>query len=822
MKTMLLKFILLTSVFLIVLTEVMQAQYDYNKAASFNGTSSYIAVPDDAELNPTTNITVEAWVYPKSYGTYGCGTILGKNWNSSYWFGFNCGGGTLRFYPRGGTRVDGIAPIPLNKWTHVAASYDGTTTKLFINGIEDISSVAITGEIGVNTDSLFIGCDRDVTNKNYWFDGMIDNVRIWSITRTQQQIFDNRFIPFQILFPSGTFTGLAATYNMDWDARDWSGNVYNTGTFRNVTLVNQYPNNYVDYNNTLVLDGASYLAGPNISDYNATNAITLEAWILYNSEGVTSPAQNIVNKSGGSTRYDYALFLRDDGKLAMEVNGGGTSWTNTDVSIPTGKWTHVAGTYKASTGNIKLFINGELKKDTIVTAILIPNNTDSLYIGGIGATMYNANKFKGQIDEIKIWKDSVRTPELIKLNMYRTRKLSDEFNYTCFVFGDYTNRPWVSNNGISTPLNFYGNPFFSSPNLQNDLYSTSPVLREQTSNFHSGYTFSNKNLNIFENGTVTDSIYVTSTQSAYDLNLFVLINHINVSDLRITLISPAGTTIDLLPTSGTYAGNDIMTIFTMSTDSLIKMDGTGLVAPFSHIIKPVNSLWSFGGETITGWWKLSIQDVVANNKGYINGWGLKFVDVVPVELTTFTGTVQGSDIQLNWFTAAETNNRGFTIERKNSKIKKDESEWQAIGFVAGKGTCSEASKYFFTDSNIPKGKYTYRLVQIDLDGTTEYSKEIEVEVGTPDNFSLEQNYPNPFNPVTTIKYSLPQTMNVTIKVFDILGKEVAALVNAKKDAGKYEVEFSAKGGALNLTSGIYFYRIEAGEFVVTKKMTLLK
>jgi len=95
----------------------------------------------------------------------------------------------------------------------------------------------------------------------------------------------------------------------------------------------------------------------------------------------------------------------------------------------------------------------------------------------------------------------------------------------------------------------------------------------------------------------------------------------------------------------------------------------------------------------------------------------------------------------------------------------------------------------------------------------------EVEdITIPFQYTLEQNYPNPFNPSTTIEYSLPQSGLVTLKVFNVLGKEVATLVNGQNEAGKHKVDFDA--AALN--SGVYFYRIEIGSFVETKKMILLK
>jgi hypothetical protein len=112
----------------------------------------------------------------------------------------------------------------------------------------------------------------------------------------------------------------------------------------------------------------------------------------------------------------------------------------------------------------------------------------------------------------------------------------------------------------------------------------------------------------------------------------------------------------------------------------------------------------------------------------------------------------------------------------------------------------------------------YRLKQIDFDGQFEYSNVIEVDAGLPKVFALEQNYPNPFNPSTVMSYQLPVASNVSLKVYDVLGREVATLVNGRQEAGRYSVSFNAASFA----SGVYFYRLQAGNFVQTKKMMLVK
>lgn len=187
----------------------------------------------------------------------------------------------------------------------------------------------------------------------------------------------------------------------------------------------------------------------------------------------------------------------------------------------------------------------------------------------------------------------------------------------------------------------------------------------------------------------------------------------------------------------------------------------------------------------------------------------------PVELTLFKAEASGNNIFLNWETATETNNRGFEIQR--SKVGSLKTEWQKVGFVNGSGTTTEQHSYSFKDENLQSGKYSYRLKQVDFDGTYKYSDIVEAEVA-PSAFSLSQNYPNPFNPATSFQYTVGKRQIVTLKVYDVLGKKVATLVNEEKSAGNYRVKFDGS----NLASGIYFYQLNAGSYTATKKLILLK
>jgi hypothetical protein len=186
---------------------------------------------------------------------------------------------------------------------------------------------------------------------------------------------------------------------------------------------------------------------------------------------------------------------------------------------------------------------------------------------------------------------------------------------------------------------------------------------------------------------------------------------------------------------------------------------------------------------------------------------------LPVELTAFTATSNGKEVLLNWSTATELNNYGFEIQRSSN-----EKDFFTMGFVKGFGTTTEQQSYSYADRSLSNGKQYYRLKQIDYGGSFEYSQVIEVEWRAFDTYLLEQNYPNPFNPLTTIGYGIKEKSNVKMIVVNAIGEEVAVLVNEEKESGYHNVEFNAS----TLPSGVYFYKLQAGEYTAVKKMILIK
>lgn len=229
----------------------------------------------------------------------------------------------------------------------------------------------------------------------------------------------------------------------------------------------------------------------------------------------------------------------------------------------------------------------------------------------------------------------------------------------------------------------------------------------------------------------------------------------------------------------------------------VASDATGSI---QAIIVSNSSLTLWGGE-LTG----SINNAVLSDGE----------EPLPVEMSSFSAIFLRGKVRLNWTTESEKNNSGFDIERKQT----DNKNWGKIDFVEGHGTVNTPQNYLFEDKNLTAGKYNYRLKQIDYNGNFEYfNLNNDVLVGAPLKFIVSQNYPNPFNPKTKINFDLPFDSRVNIKIFDMLGREIIILIDDFIQSGYHIIEFDGS----NLPSGMYFYRINAGEFINVKTMLLVK
>jgi hypothetical protein len=234
--------------------------------------------------------------------------------------------------------------------------------------------------------------------------------------------------------------------------------------------------------------------------------------------------------------------------------------------------------------------------------------------------------------------------------------------------------------------------------------------------------------------------------------------------------------------------------------------GTSWTAVNSNLTNHfVNVLAVSGANLFAGTWEYGMRE------GGV--WRRPIGEMIPVELTSFTTSANDKQVTLNWSTATELNNQGFEVQRKFGS-----NDFVTIGSVRGHGTTTSPNNYNYVDKLVDPGKYFYRLKQIDFGGKYEYSQTVEINWSPFTTYKLEQNFPNPFNPSTVISWQSPVSSWQTLKVYDVLGNEVASLVDEYRSAGNYEVEFKAS----NLASGIYFYQLKVGEFISVKKMVLIR
>lgn len=214
--------------------------------------------------------------------------------------------------------------------------------------------------------------------------------------------------------------------------------------------------------------------------------------------------------------------------------------------------------------------------------------------------------------------------------------------------------------------------------------------------------------------------------------------------------------------------------------------------------------------------------IIDNQVGWIVGTNSSIIKtdviVVPVELAAFDAVLKNGRVELNWTTASESNNYGFEIQRQSLGEGKT---WQKINFVEGHGTTTAMHSYSYSDRPQGGGKYSYRLKQIDVNGTFQFSSPREITI--PNKFALYQNHPNPFNPETMIGFELPISAEVTLEIYNMLGQKLATLLNERQPAGYQQVIWNGKDDAGRMVgSGVYFYRIKSERFEATRKLVLLR
>jgi hypothetical protein len=315
-------------------------------------------------------------------------------------------------------------------------------------------------------------------------------------------------------------------------------------------------------------------------------------------------------------------------------------------------------------------------------------------------------------------------------------------------------------------------------------------------------------------------------------------------------------------TSWAEVGNFTDKVFTATTvnnvssiayyyNGLVADRGTGSMEP--GIVRFINDGTTFGDVDVayadpniehpTSWVNLSAasndvyiiwKDVLGLNSG--NNLRFKYYDAAPLAPSNYAVSVYQSGTNyypsLTWSLNSEPDVRqktsnAYKIERRTRPLNGTWSSWSVLANLSG--TTSSYIDYSINNASGGDREAEYRITAVDEGNNSSPAQSVTIEYGMyiqdkikvsgmVRDYSLDQNYPNPFNPSTKIIYSIKEEGLVILKVYDILGKEIATLVNENKPAGNYEAEFNAS----QLPSGMYIYKIQSGQFSDVKKMLLTK
>ncbi|KAA3598384.1 MAG: T9SS C-terminal target domain-containing protein [Calditrichaeota bacterium] len=568
----------------------------------------------------------------------------------------------------------------------------------------------------------------------------------------------------------------------------------------------------------LNFDGTNdYVDVPSFQGITGTNPRSGEAWIK--TTDTTAPIFAWGVKTAGAKwnfRVQYKVSI--GGIIRLEVEGGGIAGS---TNVADGKWHHVAFTFEddgsPDVTDVKLYVDGNL--ETITVSADEPINTSgsgNLQIAKDPTGRY----FGGLIDEVRIWSD-VRTQSELQENMNKIlngneANLEAYYNFdhnSGLTLSDLTNNSydgtltnmatddWVSSN---TPVGESGTSVNSV--TQTNIGSNGKQMKvtiTSTSN-------SSNYLNIYKKGNGSDKV-----DSGENFPAGVL----QRSDILWGVNEFGSVTADLIFDYSSIVGAENPSSLYVLKRSTPSDDWTDVTSSF---VNDTNSK-TFSGTGFTTFSEFSIGGGADNP--------------LPVELTSFTAKSLEKSILLSWTTQSEFENLGFVLERK---IENESEDWVTIATyeshegLQSQGNSSSVKKYAFEDEKIIAGKsYSYRIGDVSYSNEINYYSEIitassqqnvEEELSAiPKEYFLDSAFPNPFNPSTTISYGIPKDSRVSIVIYNILGKKVRTLVNENQIAGFYKIKWNGLDERNSpVSTGVYFAKIQAGNFSKTSKMTFLK
>jgi len=812
-------------------------------AVLLDGSSGHLVIPDNGSMDVTTTFTIEAWINHngKSYST-----IIDKG---SYQYLLSVLGSSIGFYSATGTGSSwkySTETFPANQWIHVAVTFDANANeiKFYKNGVltnTETGANAITPDNG----NVNIGRQEPASCQCNTFGGKLDEVRFWNKALTDTDIQDN----YQRTL-TGSESGLMGYWSMDETNAvytfDKTGNnnhaflsggasftASNAGILQEVTQVSATltglnPLQTYSYRLTATNSAGTAVSDTSTFKFKAT-VPDLELWLVADSNLVVDGDNKVVEwkslTANGAVAFQNNPTARPS-QIVNSLNGhdvvrfDGSSdvlWTSpvssdsgltviavTKLSTNTGNWQRIVGNDRHYLvgyygGNFRNYYGNGISwaaagdySSTTVGAFVIRStthdgSTDKSWQNGIPASPATSSRtgntvpltigagfedgyfhqfLNGDIAELLVFNRTLSDAERVAIESRLALK------YQVGLKATVANPTVNSGDKGSYSLGETGATVtFTTPS------GTSGSLTASTS----------------DSPTIVGSLPLGITGLATEKYWSIVNTGLTGIEYSITL--------DLTGISGITNFNSIKVV-KREDEFATWVDVTG--SPFFATVTFDDPFITISG--LTSFSEFAVGSGSENP--------------LPVELSAFSGQISGSNVVLNWSTTTETNNYGWEIQRSevspSTPLRDQKTDWETIGFVAGKGTTTEAQSYSYS-SPATAGSLKFRLKQIDVDGKTTYSQIVSIE-GKPTVLALNQNYPNPFNPSTTIGFALPASGNVNLVVFDILGREVATLLNKEMESGFHSVVFDASSYA----AGVYFYKLSFNGKVVTKKLTLLK
>jgi hypothetical protein len=579
-------------------------------------------------------------------------------------------------------------------------------------------------------------------------------------------------------------------------------------------------------NSTLDLAGTSGFAEADIQPTFANSDLgsgtfTIEFWVKH--DGNSDDGAYLVNKGSGG--QGYLIRFDGSGDAPRIAVGIGTNNARSDVTeinltsnqgIPANRWTHVA-VANDTQGALSIFINGEL--DASIAEEYSVGDTESPLRLGTNSDA-SSNYFSGQMDNLRFW-TTVRTEAEIQSSL-QTLSGSEGSLAASFYFHENSGTVTRSSAREFSTISFTGDAGFTDANRAGIIYTienagVSADGSEYTFDVHAvgeaagrrlgtssvvlDYNAAGFGENVASNGAITVTRKGLLDKQVDGSDVYSDATTTDLSENRVQIthdyLTP-GTPSDAAEVPGPSSGSTALFEVTMQIDDPTETAGLSLVGSAMRI------------GTVQGDNQTIFPEVRATDSDDSE---------LPVEMAGFDARVDDGAVQLSWQTASETNNAGFRIQRRAGEgANGREGAWTTVGSVEGSGTTSQAQSYRFTDADLPyeADALTYRLKQIDTDGTEHFTGEVTVERGVQE-LELLGTYPNPARSQATVRYALPEKQEATIRLYDVLGRQVRTVVSGEQE-GRHEQRLDTS----SLPSGVYFLRLRAGGETRTQKLTVVQ